>query len=71
MTQNSTKGALTRCDYPGGVVGVACDSCDRRGQYRRSTLITLFGAKATLPDVLAELACCPRTSDASAPCGAY
>lgn len=51
-------------DYPGEVV---CDACDRRGAYRRSTLMTLFGADASLPDVLASLARCPRAVDGVEP----
>jgi hypothetical protein len=69
MTDISTKGALTLGDYPGEVVRLACDGCDRRGQYRRSTLIILFDEGASLPDVLNDLARCPRARDASNPCG--
>jgi hypothetical protein len=71
MNDRPTSGALTVADYPGEVVRIACDRCDRRGQYRRSTLATLFGKTATLPDVLNDLARCPRAKNASERCGAY
>jgi hypothetical protein len=60
----------TLADYPNEVIRLACDRCDRKGQYRRSTLITLFGATASLNDVLNELARCQRAREASEPCGA-
>jgi hypothetical protein len=71
MSEGQGKGALTLADYPGEVVRLACDRCDRRGQYRRSTLVTLFGADASLPDVLNDLARCPNAKNASDPCGAH
>jgi hypothetical protein len=71
MTDAKTKGSQTLADYPGELVQLACNRCDRRGQYRRTTLMTLFGSTASLPDVLAGLARCPKAGDPSAPCGAY
>ena len=72
MTNRSAKGAhQTLASYPGDVVYVSCSRCDRRSAYRRSSLMTAFGAGASLPDVLAGLANCPRASDASSPCGAH
>jgi len=71
MTDAKTNGALTLVDYPSEIVRLACNCCDRRGQYRRSTLITLFGPSASFPDVLAGLARCPKAGDVSAPCGAF
>ena len=49
-------GALTLADYPGATVRIACRGCDRRGRYRRSSLIALYGEGALLPDVLRQLA---------------
>jgi hypothetical protein len=72
MTNDSAKGAhQTLASYPGDVVYVSCRRCDRRSAHRRSSLMTAFGAGASLPDVLAGLANCPRASDASSPCGAH
>jgi hypothetical protein len=71
MTEKATKGGLTLADYPIEMVRLACDRCDRRGQYRRGPLISLLGAKATLSDALVEMAKCPRAHDASNPCGAH
>lgn len=49
-------GARILADYPDAMVRIACRRCDRRGQYRRTTLIALYGEEAALPDVLAQLA---------------
>ncbi len=49
-------GALTLTKYPGETVRVAFRRCDRRGQYRRSSLVALHGERAGLPDVLHQLA---------------
>lgn len=71
MTEAPTKGALALEDFPGDVVRIACDHCGRKGQYRRDGLIARFGAAAPLPDVLNDIAACPRVRDCSNPCGAH
>ena len=63
--------ALTLADFPGDMIRFACDRCDRRGRYRRATLLDQFGAGAVLPDVLNGLANCKRARNASDPCGAH
>lgn len=65
--------ALTLADFRAELIGLACHRRDRRGQYRRTTLIALYGDKTPLPDVLAQVAHdCPKrgTIDNDA-CGAY
>lgn len=47
-------GALSLADYPFVPVHAACRKCDRRGQYRRSSLVALDGEEV-LPDVLAHI----------------
>ena len=65
--------ASTLADYPDAMVRIACRKCDRRGQYRRSSLIALYGEKAALPDVLGQLAhdCPKRGGIGNEACGAY
>jgi hypothetical protein len=66
-------GALTLADYLGAMVRVACRKCDRCGQYRRSSLVALYGDKAPHPDVLRQLAhdCPKRGAIGNEACGVY
>ena len=66
-------GALTLADFRAELIRVACRRCERRGQYRRTTLIALYGEKAALPDLLAQLAHgCPKCGTiGNEACGAY
>lgn len=66
-------GALKLANYPHDMVRVACRKCDRRGQYRRSSLIALYGPTVPLPDVLGQLAhdCPKRGGMGNDSCGAY
>ncbi len=66
-------GPLTLAEYPEEIVSVSCRKCDRRGRYRRSSLMALYGKKAALPDVLAQLArdCPKRGGIGNDSCGAY
>jgi hypothetical protein len=41
------------------MVRPACDRCDRKGQYRRDTLIEKFGLEVTMPDLRHLIARCP------------
>lgn len=61
-------GAVTLAGDAGGVVRIAGD---RRGQNRRSTLLTFFGDKATQPHILAGRADWPWARNASDPGGAH
>ena len=66
-------GAPTLADYPDAMVRIARRNCDRRGQYRRSSLIRRYGDKAALPDVLRQIAhdCAKRGGIGNEACGAY
>lgn len=66
-------GTLTLADYPTDLVHIACQRCDRRGQYRRAALIARYGEKALLPDLLARLTrdCPMRSMTRNKACGAY
>jgi hypothetical protein len=66
-------GALTLAEFRPELIRLACRRCDRRGQYRRTTLIALYGEKVALPDVLAQLGldCPKRGAIGDEACGAY
>ena len=53
-------GSLTLEEDPGDLVRLACEKCDRSGQYRKRTLIERFGADIRLPDLREEIARCDR-----------
>jgi hypothetical protein len=48
---------------------VICSRCDRKGQYRKETLLDLYGPAVTMPDLLHLIAKCERHGDMSSPCG--
>ncbi len=55
------EGAWLLRDYPGDTVRVDCPKCDRAGSYGLAALITCYGPRAGLPDLLSLLAAdCPR-----------
>lgn len=66
-------GAFTLADFRAELIRVACRRRARRRQYRRSSLIALYGEKAPLPDVLGMLAhdCPKRGAIGNDSCGAY
>jgi hypothetical protein len=52
---------VTLTEHPTDIVRLACTKCDRRGQYRKATLIERYGADANLVDLRLILAAdCPR-----------
>jgi hypothetical protein len=52
---------VTLAEHPTDIVRLACTKCDRRGQYRKATLIERYGADANLVDLRLILAAdCPR-----------
>jgi len=66
------RGYLTLADYPTAMVRLACDRCDRRGQYRKDRLIAEHGADVVLPDLRHKLAAgCPYVGHRATPCGVY
>jgi hypothetical protein len=55
--------------YPDALVKLACDRCGRAGQYRKGNLIVKYGAAMPLPDLLREIAKCPRAGQYANGCG--
>ena len=51
-------------DYPFDVVNVSCGKCDRRGRYKKQTLIERFGGAIAVPDLRWKIAAdCPKAID--------
>ena len=51
-------------DYPLDVVNVSCGKCDRRGRYKKQTLIERFGGAITVSDLRWKIAAdCPKAID--------
>ncbi len=53
-------GSRTLTDYPGDIVVVVCDRCERRGRLNKVKLIAEYGPDAALPDVLRGIADCTK-----------
>ena len=48
-------------EHPTDMVRLACTKCERRGQYRKATLIERYGPDRNMVDVRLELAAgCPK-----------
>jgi hypothetical protein len=41
--------SMTLGEYPNAMVRVVCSRCDRKGQYRKETLIAQYGPDVTMP----------------------
>jgi hypothetical protein len=58
-------GAVPLIDYPAETVALACSKCERRGRYRKASLVAIHGAEIGLPDLRMRLAGdCPRARHA-------
>jgi hypothetical protein len=52
---------VTLAGHPFDMVRLACTKCERRGQYRKSTLIERYGPDKNMVDLRLELAAdCPK-----------
>jgi hypothetical protein len=45
--------------------------CPRRGQYKKETLIALYGGDVKMPDLRHKIAHCPRFDAPGAACGVF
>ena len=50
-------------EYPKPMVRMICSRCDRKGQYRKETLIALCGPDVTMPDLRHLIAKCERNGE--------
>jgi hypothetical protein len=64
-------GSLPLHAYLGDLIELACEKCGRRGQYRKHTLVERYGTDIRLPDLLVEIAHCPRSGAWHDGCGAH
>jgi hypothetical protein len=62
------KGSLSLSEYPGDVVRLSCAKCNRKGEYRKQSLIERFGPDVPLPDLRQEIAQCERHKNMSDVC---
>jgi hypothetical protein len=62
------KGSLSLSEYPGDVVRLSCTKCNRKGQYRKQSLIERFGPNIPLPDLRQEIAQRERRENMSDVC---
>lgn len=62
--------SLTLSTFPHDLIRLTCPKCGRAGQYHRIGLQRRFGPQAVMPDVLDQLAACPRRGQFSDACGA-
>jgi hypothetical protein len=53
------------------MVRLACDRCERKGQYRYDTLIARYGPDVTMPDRRHLIAECPQRHAPGDACGVY
>jgi len=58
-------------DWRFPMVRLACDRCERKGQYRRETLIEKYGLEVRMPDLRHLIAQCPRHGTPGQACGVY
>jgi hypothetical protein len=58
----------TLAEWPYRMVRLACDLCPRRGQYRKETLVALYGGDMKMPDLRRKIAHCPRFDAPGAAC---
>ena len=60
-------------DYPYDVVNVSCKKCDRRGRYKKQTLIERYGDDIVVPELRWRLSAdCHRATNrqlGTDPCG--
>ena len=70
MNPMPRSGSLLLCDYPKPMVRLICKLCDRKGQYRKETLLNQYGPDIALPDLLHLIANCERNKQPGGRCGA-
>ena len=56
-----THGAWTLSRWPLDPIEIVCDRCERRGRYRKATLLERYGGDVVMPEVLARVSAdCPK-----------
>ena len=50
-------------EHPGDMIRLACTKCERRGQYRKATLLERYGPEQNMVDLRLVLAAdCPKVA---------
>jgi hypothetical protein len=53
--------AILLSEYRSEIVALACNKCERRGRYRKSSLVAIHGPKIALSDLRSRFAAdCPK-----------
>jgi len=60
---------ITLKEYPHQLVRLVCSRCERKGQYRKETILAEHGPDVTMPDLLHRIAKCPRNGALGTACG--
>ena len=61
--------SMTLREYPKPMVRLICSRCDRKGQYRKETLIAQYGPDVTMLDLRHLIAKCERHGKTGDTCG--
>ena len=65
-----TSDDITIAEIPDQRVKIKCESCIRRGLFRKIDLMVKFGSVASMKNIIAELMQCPHMGDSPHLCGA-
>ena len=65
-----SKGSLSIATYPHDPVRIECSKCDRKGQYRKATLLKTYDPDKPMPDLLNELVKCEHKAAFGGRCDA-
>lgn len=52
------RNTLADCERP--MIRLICDTCGRKGQYHKATLLKRYGLDIQMPDLLRKIADCPN-----------
>jgi hypothetical protein len=69
MPPSSRYSSMTLGQYPKSIVRLVCSRCDRKGQYKKETLIAQYGPDVTMPDLRHLIAKCERHGKTGDACG--
>jgi hypothetical protein len=61
--------SMTLGQYPKSIVRLVCSRCNRKGQYRKETLLALHGPDVTMADLRHLIAKCERHGKHGDACG--
>ena len=71
MSIEPVRGCYTLAQYPHETVRLACKFCQRKGQYRKDTLLARYGPDIGLPDLRLQISQCNHHHGTQRVCGVY